>query len=171
MFLSLLMLTISATAHADETTVTVHLVNDKGVGKTVGSVRMADSQYGLVLYPDLSGLPPGPHGFHVHQNPDCGPGEGDGKMVPALAAGGHFDPTRSGQHEGPYGSGHLGDLPVLWVGGDGKAGTPILAPRPKVANLEGHSLMIHAGGDNYSDNPKSLGGGGARLACGVFVSK
>jgi Cu-Zn family superoxide dismutase len=27
--------------------------------------------------------------------------------------------------------------------------------------------MIHEGGDNYSDKPKPLGGGGARIACGV----
>jgi superoxide dismutase, Cu-Zn family len=27
--------------------------------------------------------------------------------------------------------------------------------------------MIHAGGDNYADAPKPLGGGGARVACGV----
>jgi Cu-Zn family superoxide dismutase len=27
--------------------------------------------------------------------------------------------------------------------------------------------MIHAGGDNYSDEPAPLGGGGARVACGV----
>jgi Cu-Zn family superoxide dismutase len=28
--------------------------------------------------------------------------------------------------------------------------------------------MIHQGGDNYSDDPKKLGGGGARVACGVI---
>jgi Cu-Zn family superoxide dismutase len=27
--------------------------------------------------------------------------------------------------------------------------------------------MIHEGGDNYADEPKPLGGGGARIACGV----
>lgn len=27
--------------------------------------------------------------------------------------------------------------------------------------------MVHEGGDNYSDDPKPLGGGGARVACGV----
>ena len=27
--------------------------------------------------------------------------------------------------------------------------------------------MIHAGGDNYSDTPAPLGGGGARIVCGV----
>ena len=33
--------------------------------------------------------------------------------------------------------------------------------------LKGHSVMIHEGGDNYTDNPP-LGGGGARIACGVI---
>ena len=28
--------------------------------------------------------------------------------------------------------------------------------------------MIHAGGDNYSDEPQPLGGGGGRIACGVI---
>jgi len=28
--------------------------------------------------------------------------------------------------------------------------------------------MVHVGGDNYSDNPEALGGGGARMACGVI---
>ena len=37
----------------------------------------------------------------------------------------------------------------------------------KVADMEGHALMIHAGGDNYADAPKPLGGGGERIACGV----
>jgi len=31
--------------------------------------------------------------------------------------------------------------------------------------LEGRALMIHAGGDNYADEPEPLGGGGAR--CGL----
>jgi Cu-Zn family superoxide dismutase len=28
--------------------------------------------------------------------------------------------------------------------------------------------MIHAGGDNYADKPKKLGGGGERIACAVI---
>jgi hypothetical protein len=31
--------------------------------------------------------------------------------------------------------------------------------------------MIHEGGDNYADAPKPLGGGGARIACGVIPGK
>ena len=44
----------------------------------------------------------------------------------------------------------------------------LLAPRIKLSEIKGRSLMIHAGGDNYSDDPKPLGGGGARVACGVI---
>jgi Cu-Zn family superoxide dismutase len=64
------------------------------------------------------------------------------------------------KHEGPYGNGHLGDLPALYANGDGTATHPVLAPRIKIADLKGRSLIIHAGGDNYSDHPKALGGGG-----------
>jgi Cu-Zn family superoxide dismutase len=50
----------------------------------------------------------------------------------------------------------------------GDAKTPVVAPRLELADLLGRSLMIHAEGDNYSDAPKPLGGGGARVACGVI---
>ncbi|MGB7921253.1 MAG: superoxide dismutase family protein [Desulfobacterales bacterium] len=116
----------------------------------------------------LNGLAPGLHGFHVHENPSCAAAEKDGNSVPGLAAGGHFDPAGTGRHEGPYGEGHLGDHPPLYADRDGHASLPVLAPRIKVSDLKGRSLMIHAGGDNYSDSPQKLGGGGARVACGVI---
>jgi len=39
----------------------------------------------------------------------------------------------------------------------------------KIADLADRSIVIHAKGDNYSDTPSPLGGGGARVACGVVV--
>jgi len=86
--------------------------------------------------------------------------------MPGLAAGGHYDPQQTGRHLGPFGEGHKGDLPVLVVEADGTARTPVTAPRLKVADLKGRSLMIHAGGDTYSDEPP-MGGGGGRIACGI----
>ena len=125
----------------------------------LGTVLVEDTEIGLRLAPSLTGLTPGAHGFHVHTNADCGNG--------GRNAGGHYDPEGTGRHEGPYGNGHLGDLPVLTVGGDGAATVPIVAPRLKASDLEGRSLIIHGGGDNYSDFPSRLGGGGPRVACGV----
>ena len=152
---------------AEDVTIKVTLVNELGVGKEIGTVTASDSKFGLILTPQLSDLTPGLHGFHLHDKPDCSHAMKDGKAVPALAAGGHYDPANTGKHEGPYGSGHLGDLPALYVAPDGKATMPLLAPRLKLADIKGRSLMIHTGGDNYSDTPAPLGGGGARAACGV----
>ena len=157
----------TGTALAESMTVEMFLVDDGGAGKSIGSVTASSSPYGTIFTPALSDLTPGLHGFHVHQNPSCGPQEKDGKMVPGLAAGGHYDPAGTGAHKGPYADGHLGDLPALYVDEDGKATLPVLAPRVKVSDLTGRSLMIHANGDNYSDEPKPLGGGGPRMACGV----
>ncbi len=89
-------------------------------------------------------------------------------MVPALSAGGHLDPGATNKHGEPWGDGHLGDLPPVYVDASGNAAQPVLAPRLKVADLAGRSLMIHAGGDNHADHPAPLGGGGARVACGVI---
>jgi superoxide dismutase, Cu-Zn family len=157
-------------ASAEEISIQMNLIDSKGSGKEIGKVDARDSEYGLILIPSLSGLPPGMHGFHLHENPDCGPAVKEGKKVAGEAAGGHFDPEKTGRHEGPYGTGHLGDLPALYVSGEGKASLPVLAPRLKVSDLKGRSLMIHGGGDNYTDQPK-LGGGGNRIACGVVGSK
>jgi Cu-Zn family superoxide dismutase len=92
----------------------------------------------------------------------------DGKPVAGLAAGGHYDPHKTTKHEGHSGHGHLGDLPALIVDGSGRAATAMTAPRLKLSDVKGRSLMIHTGGDTYSDSPAPLGGGGARIACGVI---
>jgi Cu-Zn family superoxide dismutase len=149
---------------------TIHLISDAGVGEKAGVIRVTDTAHGALFTPELTALPPGLHGFHVHEGPDCNCSMKDGKMVAGMAAGGHFDPAKTGKHLGPYGDGHPGDLPPLFVDTDGKCTLPVLAPRLKVADLAGRSLMIHAGGDNYSDTPAPLGGGGARIACGVAGS-
>ncbi|KIT27448.1 superoxide dismutase, partial [Vibrio parahaemolyticus VP766] len=84
-------------------------------------------------------------------------------------AGGHYDPDNTGQHGFPWTDGnHLGDLPALYADMEGNANQPVLAPRLKMSDLKGRALMIHAGGDNHSDQPAKLGGGGARIVCGVI---
>ena len=155
------------TSHA-ESTMQMNIVDEKGSMQPAGQITLNDTQYGLVLNPTLSGLPPGLHGFHVHEFGSCDSKEKDGKLVPALAAGGHYDPGMTKQHSLPWGNGHLGDLPALYVDMHGAANNPVLAPRLKLADIAGKSLMIHAGGDNHSDSPAALGGGGMRIACGVI---
>ncbi len=160
-------LCLPVAAHA-QTNITMNEVTDSGVGKSVGTVTVTESKYGVVFAPSLSRIAPGTHGFHIHENPSCMPKDQNGKMVPALAAGGHYDPAGTRKHGAPWGDGHLGDLPPLVVDTAGNGNQPVLAPRLKLADIKGRSLMVHAGGDNHADQPAPLGGGGARIACGVI---
>ncbi|WP_257282354.1 MULTISPECIES: superoxide dismutase [Cu-Zn] SodC [unclassified Endozoicomonas] len=165
-YIVLLAATLALPAIAD-INIPMNLVSAQGVEKTIGTVTASETEYGVVLTPDLNSLTPGLHGFHVHQNPSCDAKQKNGKWVAGLAAGGHYDPHGTKKHAASWGDGHLGDLPALYVDHHGYANQAVLAPRLKLADLKGRSLMIHAGGDNHSDHPKKLGGGGARMACGV----
>ncbi|WP_142416750.1 superoxide dismutase family protein [Bartonella massiliensis] len=153
-------------ALALSTTVNIYKLEDNNSKKAIGSVRIEENTYGLVFIPHLSTLPEGLHGFHIHINPSCDTKEG----IIGGGAGGHYDPEHTGKHLGPYNvDGHLGDLPALYVDKQGNATMSLLAPRlKKISEVTGHSLIIHLGGDNQSDKPLPLGGGGARLACGII---
>lgn len=168
MQVGVLLALFSAAAFSAETTVTLTMVDATGASSPVGSVRIVETRYGLAFYPDLAGMPPGLHGFHVHENPSCAPGVQNGNPAAAMAAGGHLDPQATKRHGEAWGDGHLGDLPALYVAPDGRATNPVLGPRLKFADVANRSLMVHAGGDNHADHPAPLGGGGARIACGVI---
>lgn len=157
-------------AHADlNYTVKMQMIDGPSAGKALGDVVITPGYQGkgVVLATSLSGLPPGDHGFHVHQNASCGAAQKDGKMEPGEAAGPHYDPQSTGKHAGPKGGGHKGDLPVLKVSANGKAAENITVEGLTWAELKGRSLMIHAGGDTYGEPPAN-GGGGTRIACGVI---
>lgn len=156
-------------ARAADSKVAMALATPTGPGDSIGDITISQSASGAMFTLNLKKLPPGPHGFHVHEKGSCGPATVNNVAVPAGAAGGHWDSGHTGKHEGPAGAGHSGDLPVLVAGGDGTASQSLTASRIKdIALLKGHALMILLNGDNYSDQPAALGGGGARFACGVI---
>ncbi|MES2885947.1 MAG: superoxide dismutase family protein [Pseudomonadota bacterium] len=142
--------------------VAMTLIDERGSSANIGSVQLSDTDHGLLVTPALVGLPPGAHGFHLHQFPDCGAAMKDGKMTAGISAGEHYDPSASGEHTGPDGRGHAGDLPRLMVAADGSAATGFVVPRLRLAEVGNRSLVIHAEADDYAAAP-----GGARIACGV----
>lgn len=133
----------------------------------IGDIVITETQYGLVFTPFLKGkIQEGLHGFHIHVNPDCGATE---KGL-AMKAGGHWDPEKTDRHSFPWDkNGHKGDLPAIYFSKSGETPNPVLAPKlKKLSEVKNHSIMIHIGGDNHHDTPAALGGGGARVACGVI---
>ena len=153
---------------AKSSKVNVHLITADGVGKSVGTITIKEDKAGVILETKLTGLPPGEHGFHLHEKPSCDPADKEGKKTAGEAAGPHYDPAMTKSHKGPEGGGHKGDLPKLVVSDKGEAKDKLSVKGLTLADFSGKSLMIHAGGDNYADQPKPLGGGGARVACGVI---
>ncbi|MCP4329682.1 MAG: superoxide dismutase [Cu-Zn] SodC2 [Alphaproteobacteria bacterium] len=144
-------------ADSGSITATIHLIAAQGIGPAIGTITVADGGHGVMVMPDLVGLSPGLHAFHIHQNGDCRPGEKDGKMIAGLMAGGHYG---HGSHGGDSHGKPKGDLPELVVADDGSATQPVMNPHLHAAELAGRSIMIHGASEAQ--------GGGARVACGVF---
>lgn len=142
-----------------------------GTGETLGKATFYNTSEGLKICVKASHISSGQHGFHIHQNADCSASSKNGKLEKAGNAGGHYDPLASYHHDGPYGSGHKGDLPPLYANESGNIDMCIVAPRLKINDILNRSVIIHAGGDNFSDYPHALGGGGERIACGIIKTK
>ena len=160
-----LMCAATGVALAQQMTVDINKISDAGVGEKVGTVIVSSGKKGVSFKVAVTGIAPGQHGFHVHEKGDCAAASKDGKMTAGGAAGPHYDPDSKKSHKGPQGAGHKGDLPVLKSDAKGINQT-VTAPHLKLEDVSGHALVIHEGGDNYTDNPEN-GGGMGRIACGV----
>ena len=109
---------------------------------------------------DAEGLAPGVHGIHLHAVGQC-----DGPDF--KSAGGHWNPAgRQHGRDNPQGA-HLGDLPNLAAGDDGKA-TASFTVDGDMADTDGTSLVIHAKPDDNKTDPS--GNSGDRIACAVLTT-
>jgi Cu-Zn family superoxide dismutase len=135
-------------------------------GTRVGLATFSEVGGNGELGVSVTGLSPGQHGMHIHENGACTPPDFE-------SAGAHFNPA-SKQHgvlnpEGP----HAGDLPNLVVEADGSADTTFAIPASLLAEGAGsmigtqkRAFVIHADPDDLKTDPS--GDSGARIVCGVI---
>ncbi len=135
-------------------------------GTPAGMARIVAPGGHAMIVVELTGIPAGPHGLHLHMTGKC---EG-----PAFtSAGGHLNPAGK-QHgmDNPAGS-HLGDLPNVTADAQGKVSAKIhyggdpAALAAALFDADGSALVLHAGPDDYKTDP--AGQSGARIACGVLT--
>ena len=160
------LLIATGVAVAQQISVDINRISDSGVGQKIGTAQVSESKGGVSFKLAITSLPPGQRGFHIHEKGDCGPAMKDGKMTAGVAAGEHYDPDAKKSHKGPKGAGHKGDLPVLTGTAKGINQT-VTAPRLNLSDVQGRAIVIHEGGDNYTDKPEN-GGGKGRVACGII---
>lgn len=137
-------------------------------GEIVGTLTLTQEPAVVSVAVDVSGLPPGFHGFHIHAAGTC--------EAPFTSAGGHINPA--GQNHAH----HAGDLPDLLVNADGRAHMMVKTTRFRLEEFldaDGSAVIIHADPDNHANIPAryrpdpdaatlATGDAGGRIACGVI---
>jgi Cu-Zn family superoxide dismutase len=136
-------------------------LSDSGVS---GTVSFTTQNGGILVEATVDGFEPNStHGFHIHENGDCGDA--------GQAAGGHFAPEESphGAPTDPDSLRHVGDLGNLEADGNGAATysrVDSLIAFDGAANIAGKAVIVHAGQDDLESQP--TGDAGGRIACGII---
>ena len=127
-----------------------------------GEVSLTQTPSGIMLVQiDLTGVPEGLHGVHIHETGDCSADD-------FTSAGGHLAGDAGHgimSEDGP----HPGDLPNAMVGADGILSVTYFNERlttDLLDDADGAAFILHAEADDYISQP--AGAAGDRLACGVF---
>lgn len=130
-----------------------------------GSVELVSTDNTVVLTASVSGIEPGPHGFHLHQTGTC-------DVPDFTAAGGHLNPLNKSHGKKSENGAHVGDLMNIEVNqdGTGEITAQLEGTTDQVLewlfDADGTAVMVHADPDDYTTDP--TGSAGARIACAVL---
>lgn len=136
-------------------------------GKPVGTATLTQTPAGVLIDLRMADLPPGTHGFHIHESGDC-------KGPDFKSAGGHFAPRKQAHgFYAPKGA-HAGDMPNQIVQPDGTLTAQVINAGVSLASggqsslfdKDGSALVLHAKPDDYRSQP--AGDAGDRIACAVI---
>lgn len=130
-----------------------------------GTIMLKQSEDQVMMEVNLTGLTPGDHAIHIHENGDCS--SDDGK-----SAGGHWNPTTDDHGKWGHDDHHMGDIGNLVANDDGVATLEFSTDKwcigcdDETKNIIGKAFIVHASADDFESQPS--GAAGARVACGVI---
>lgn len=130
----------------------------------IGTVQFTESQNGLLVEANLLNVPPGKHGFHIHEKGSCADA---GK-----AAGGHFNPSGAPHghlmHDG-HRKAHAGDMGNIEINENGTGSLSTTLPEVGLKNgkykVAGLSVILHEKADDFG---QPTGNAGGRIGCGII---
>jgi len=131
-----------------------------------GTVHFHESRHNTHIFANLTGLPPGRHGIHIHEIGDC-------SAPDAGNDGGHFNPQVH-KHGAPDASDHhAGDLGNIEADAQGRGRldwtVDFLTVWGGPNSVIGKTVIVHAQQDDLQSQPD--GNSGSRLACGKVQLK
>ena len=137
-------------------------------GATKGTATFRQTGGGLQIALSAMGMTPGPKGLHFHMTGRC-------DAPDFTTAGGHWNPSAMKHGKDAEMGPHMGDLPNIEIGADGRGRIITTMPDAMLTggemplmDADGAAIIIHAGPDDYRTDPS--GNSGARLACGVVTA-
>ena len=157
-----LLAAVTAAARAADPVRAVAVLHPTKDSHVAGTVWFIQENGKVHVVADITGLTPGPHGFHVHEF-------GDATSDDASAAGGHYNPHKM-HHAGPTAPNrHAGDLGNLVADAEGKAHLDVADAGLSLEGADsviGRAVIVHASADDLTSQP--AGNAGRRVACGVI---
>jgi Cu-Zn family superoxide dismutase len=159
-----LLATLTACAHSKQP-MGMAMLHPAGSQTARGMVHLQDAgDQGVEVQADLVGVPPGEHGFHVHEKGDCG---NNGQN-----AGGHFNPNGMPHGARDAVSHHAGDFGNVTADAKGEVHvtftTHSISLKETDANYAvGRAVVLHGNPDDLTSQP--AGNAGPRIACGVVT--
>ena len=145
------------------------MMEAKSDSKVKGEVYFTQEDGRVRMEAKFSGLNPGTHAIHLHENSDCSSADG-------MSTGGHWNPTK--EKHGKWGDAegyHKGDIGNFEANSDGNGGITFetdewcIGCGDENKDIIGRSVIVHEGKDDFVTQP--TGGAGGRVSCGGIIEK
>jgi Cu-Zn family superoxide dismutase len=154
---------IIETFPAQEVTSQVYKIDGNGVREKIGTLTLKQTAGGLEISTEISGLPKGMNGVHIHERPTCEPSE---KGIAGGSAGAHYGRgyDKHTGHSHSHDDNNMpptGDLQPILFDSNGIAIATIKSTQLTLDEVRARSLMIHLG-------PDKDGKSGLKIACAII---
>lgn len=141
-------------------------ISAKSNSAVSGTVTFTEKEGKVFMSANFTGLTPGEHAIHIHENGDC-------SAEDASSAGGHWNPTKEDHGAWEHKAFHKGDIGNLVADENGIASITketdlwCINCEDETKNIVGKSIVVHKDADDMKSQPS--GNAGDRIGCGEIV--
>ncbi|NND88875.1 MAG: superoxide dismutase family protein [Flavobacteriaceae bacterium] len=142
-------------------------LESRSESNAVGKVVFTEENGMVKMEARISGLTPGTHAIHIHEEADC-------SAADATSSGGHWNPTHEPHGKwGDEGGYHKGDIGNFEADADGNGMVSMETDQwcigcdDDTKNILGKAIIVHKGADDFTSQPS--GAAGARVSCGGII--